>query len=163
MAETNGQETIVTQPAPQPEPSYKKYSEQTGTEEWQNDLFDCFEGPDNLCLKGTFCSCFVYGKTKARLRDPTLAGYERINNDCLIFVASSLCCGWGPMIFQFLKRQEVRAKYNIRGDTVTDGLFSCFCGCCSIIQDEKEVIARQAGAGAGGYAKPEGMVAGPQN
>jgi len=65
--------------------------------------------------------------------------------------------------FQFLKRQEVRAKYNIRGDTVTDALFSCFCGCCSIIQDEKEVIARQAAAGAGGYAKPEGMVAGPQN
>ena len=49
MAEANGQEPVVTQPAPQPEPSYKKYSEQTGTEEWQNDLFDCFEGPDHLC------------------------------------------------------------------------------------------------------------------
>jgi len=89
---------ITQQPAghAQPQPTYMKYKEQTGTEEWQNDIWDCFKGADNLCLKATFCSCFVYGRTQARLRDPTLAGYERINNDCLMFAGLN-CCGLGFM------------------------------------------------------------------
>lgn len=66
-------------------------------EEWQHDLFDCFEGPDNLCmssvillvwkwwltflgLKATFCSCFVYGKTANRFENPSLQGYSHLNS-----------------------------------------------------------------------------------
>ncbi len=63
---------------------------------------------------------------------------------------------------QFLKRLEVREKYNIKGDLLTDVLFSACCGCCSLIQVEKEVIARQSGASAAGYVAPDSMVAAPQ-
>ncbi len=63
---------------------------------------------------------------------------------------------------QFLKRLEVREKYNIKGDLVTDVLFSACCACCSLIQVEKEVIARQSGASAEGYVAPATMVAAPQ-
>ncbi|KAG4437190.1 hypothetical protein IFR05_007346 [Cadophora sp. M221] len=152
---------ITEQPAghAQPQPTYMKYKEQTGTEEWNNDIWDCFKGADNLCLKATFCSCFVYGRTQARLRDPTLAGYERINNDCLMFAGLN-CFGLG-FVLEFLKRSEIRAKYAIRGDALTDGLLSFCCGCCSIIQGEKEVIGRQQTAGMGqGYVAPQGMNAG---
>ncbi|KAL2060553.1 hypothetical protein VTL71DRAFT_9194 [Oculimacula yallundae] len=161
-APINEQVTINTQPQPRAQPAYMKYKEQTGTEQWNNDIWDCFKGADNLCLKATFCSCFVYGRTQARLRDPTLAGYERINNDCLMFAGLN-CCGLG-FVLEFLKRTEIRAKYALRGDAVTDGLLSFCCGCCSMIQGEKEVIGRQQmegvnmGMGKGdGYMRAEGM------
>lgn len=67
-----------------------------------------------------------------------------------------------PSSLQFLKRLEVREKYNIKGDLLTDVLFSACCGCCSLIQVEKEVIARQSGASAAGYVAPDSMVAAPQ-
>jgi hypothetical protein len=63
---------------------------------------------------------------------------------------------------QFLKRLEAREKYNIKGDLVTDVLFSACCACCSLIQVEKEVIARQSGSSSAGYVAPSGMVASPQ-
>jgi hypothetical protein len=43
---------VVTQqpPANTAQPAYKKYQEKTGSQEWLNDKWDCFEGPDNLCM-----------------------------------------------------------------------------------------------------------------
>ncbi|KAI9052011.1 hypothetical protein LZ554_004265 [Drepanopeziza brunnea f. sp. 'monogermtubi'] len=155
---------ISEQTAPQPQPTYANYQPTTGTEEWSNGIFDCFKGADNLCLKATFCSCFVYGRTQARLRDPSLTGYERINNDCLLFAGLN-CVGAG-FVLEFLKRQDIRAKYSIRGDPLSDALLSFCCGCCSLIQGEKEVIGRaQAHAqtqGSLGYQAPAGMHADPQ-
>jgi hypothetical protein len=66
-----------------------------------------------------------------------------------------------PPSLQFLKRLEARETYNIKGDLVTDVLFSACCACCSLIQVEKEVIARQSGSSAG-YVAPSSMVAAPQ-
>lgn len=44
------QETVVSsQPTNQAQPSYQKYREQTGTQEWTSDIWDCFTGDDNLC------------------------------------------------------------------------------------------------------------------
>ncbi|PMD31430.1 hypothetical protein L207DRAFT_188587 [Hyaloscypha variabilis F] len=159
MSEVKEPETVVsTQPPAQAQPTtLSKLQATTGSEEWHDDIFNCFEGPDNLCLKATFCSCFVYGKLAHRTRDPTLTGYNRFNVDCLIFPF----CGIG-YVLQFLKRLEVREKYNIKGDLVTDVLFSACCACCSLIQVEKEVIARQSGASAEGYVAPATMVAAPQ-
>jgi len=152
------EEPIVSQqPVTQTQPTLSKLQQVTGTEEWHDDIFNCFEGPDNLCLKATFCSCFVYGKMAHRIRDPTLTGYNRFNTDCMIFP----CCGIG-YVLQFLKRYETREKYNIKGDLITDLLFSACCACCSLIQVEKEVIARQAGASSAGYTAPASMVAAPQ-
>ena len=63
---------------------------------------------------------------------------------------------------QFLKRLEVREKFAIKGDLVTDVLFSACCACCSLIQVEKEVTARTSGASSAGYVAPSGMMATPQ-
>ena len=74
----------------------------TGSEEWSHEIFDCFQGEDSLCmfsatlafknkltplgLKTCFCPCFTYGKTMHRIREPSMATYERVNNDCLMWV-----------------------------------------------------------------------------
>jgi hypothetical protein len=50
MSETKAPETVVSQqPAGQAQPTLSKLQAQTGTEEWHDDIFNCFEGPDNLC------------------------------------------------------------------------------------------------------------------
>ncbi|TAQ87662.1 hypothetical protein B7494_g4002, partial [Chlorociboria aeruginascens] len=79
----------MEQPAPLPLPSYRVV---TGAEEWHNDIFDCLE-PTDLCLKTTFCPCFTFGKTQHRLREPSMATYERINPDCGIWLGLHYLCG----------------------------------------------------------------------
>jgi len=165
--------TVTKQPdGPVVQPGYKKYSEkyagkygeQTGSEEWNSDLFDCFNSPDNLCLKATFCPCFVYGKAQARTRDPSLVSYERFNPDCMIFAGASAVCGLS-WILAFLKRKETREQYHIRGDTVTDCVLSYCCHCCTLIQIEKETCARTGTSytpvSGTGYVAPQGMNAAP--
>lgn len=47
---------VDTQPAAQPRPNYMP-----GPEKWQNGVFDCFEGPDNLCTS-SFLN-YIQGRT----------------------------------------------------------------------------------------------------
>jgi len=162
MAEMK-QDPITQQPAAQATPSYKVV---TGTQEWSNDVFGCLDGGleanDHLCLKATFCPWFVWGKQQERLRNPSLQGYDRINNDCLIFAGASYCCGLS-WILQFLKRGELREQYNIKGDQLTDCLLSACCHCCVLIQHDKEIVHRQVAEGKSqGYAAPQAMKAAPQ-
>ncbi|QSZ31095.1 hypothetical protein DSL72_000656 [Monilinia vaccinii-corymbosi] len=126
---------------------------------WSNSIWDCFS-PGQLCLKATFCPCFVYGKTQHRLnRDPHLMGYERFNNDCLLW-AGAQWCGIG-VLFTFLQRRQIREKYAIGGESdLSDIGLSWCCHCCSLIQQEKEVIRRTQGGEnmEQGYQRPEPMV-----
>jgi len=146
--------------APQQPMQYTEKTVAAGGPEWNNGLFDCFTGADNLCLKSTFCPCFVYGKTQHRIRDPSMANYESFNTDCLMWCGVQSCCGvsW---IFQMLQRGEIRSRYGINGDGLQDCCATFWCTCCTVAQNEKEVIGRQSAA-AGGYAAPQGMVAQPQ-
>jgi PLAC8 family len=42
-----------------------------------------------------------------------------------------------------LKRKEIRGQFLLKGDEVEDCLLSGCCPCCSLIQQEKEVLERQ--------------------
>jgi len=150
------------QPLGQAQPTYTQ--QPIGETEWQYSLFDCFEGEDNLCLKGTFCPCFVYGKVSNRMRNPSLQNYERFNSDCITWYAANFCCSLG-LIVQCMKQGELRQQFSIKGSAGEDCLVSFFCHCCSLIRMEKEVINRQQQAGVvqtGYVAPPAGMVAEPK-
>jgi PLAC8 family len=60
-----------------------------------------------------------------------------------------------------MQRAEVRKKYNLQGSCIEDILLSCCCGCCSLIQQDKEAEYREplmADAGVKQqYQAPEGM------
>lgn len=61
--------------------------------------------------------------------------------------------------------QDIREKYNLEGSCVMDIAKSCCCGCCALIQAEKESELRETEKGAvvtGQYASEGGMVAQPQ-
>jgi len=106
---------------------------------------------------GYWCPCILYGKTHARMKDPSLQSYSMLNGSC---------CGWYCLahcglfwVLQMINRGDIRSKYHLDGSTAGDCLRSYCCACCTLIQEEKEVVARQkeqAALGAQGY-KPVGQ------
>ncbi|KAG9240456.1 hypothetical protein BJ878DRAFT_483840 [Calycina marina] len=89
----------------------------TRSEEWRRGLFSCIDcgisTNDTLLLKAKLCSCLVCGKQQERLRNPTLKGYKKVGNDCLIF-AGLAYCGGPSWLLNFFKRGELRERYDIR-------------------------------------------------
>ena len=70
------------------------------------------------------------------------------------------CCGFS-FIFSMMKRGEMRHHYNLDGSGLGDLLRAYCCQCCSLIQEEKEALLRNAemghGAGTAAVASvPEG-------
>ena len=78
-------------------------------------------------------------------------------SQCLLFCGST-CFGlhWIPIALQ---RADLREKYNLQGSCLVDLATACCCGCCDLIQQDKEAEYREAqGAGATeGYKANEGM------
>jgi len=111
------------------------------TNDWRFQIFDCLN-PGELCINTCICPCIVYGRTSARLRDPTLKSYDPVNHDCFVWCTTSICgLSW---IFQMLKRRDVRNRFALKGDEVEDCLLSSCCACCALVQMEKEVSNRQS-------------------
>ncbi|OIW22967.1 PLAC8-domain-containing protein [Coniochaeta ligniaria NRRL 30616] len=103
---------------------------------WHESFLGCFS-PIDLCCMTYCCPCVTFGKTHHRLRkDVNLAGYEPINTSCLMVLAAGwVGCCWIPLAMQ---RADIRAKYNLQGDCLTDIAAACCCGLCDLVQQEKE-------------------------
>jgi len=125
---------------------------------WHESFFGCFD-PIDLCLI-TYClPCVTFGKTHHRIRkNGSLEGYEPINTSCLLFVASG-CFGlhWIPMSLQ---RADIRAKYNLQGNCVTDIATACCCALCDLVQAEKEAAHQEPLLAQGGVKEPYQPAAG---
>jgi len=141
----------------------------TGPNSWSSGFFTCFEAPET-CFVTWCCPCVTFSKTHHRLRkNPNLEGFSPINTTCLAFCLSG--CIYLPICFQLIQRQEVRERYNIKGDFVVDTLKACCCLCCDLIQNDREV-AHQIAQGnmpitqevkpAEGMAYPAPSAPGPQ-
>ncbi|KAL4944954.1 hypothetical protein BDV06DRAFT_219761 [Aspergillus oleicola] len=131
-------------------------------------------------LMGWCCPCILFGKTKARIEDPSLANYSPINENCLIWCGLS-CCSLNYLI-QPKKRDDLRKKYGINeahlerllnmesgnikrkheveGSMVKDYLGAFCCRCCGLMQEEKKVLRQLQQTGPGGeegYQRTKGM------
>ncbi len=49
--------------------------------------------------------------------------------------AGCVGCWWIPLSMQ---RSDIRAKYNLQGDCLTDIAAACCCSLCDLVQQEKE-------------------------
>jgi Cys-rich protein (TIGR01571 family) len=126
---------------------------------WQHGLFSCVE--PGICLPSLVCPCVVYGRTQYRLslksarKDPTnMLGFSALNGSC---IAWSLLCGVNVLLTS-VQRTRVRKAYEMdemAGGVLSDCVRSCFCCCCVIAQDEKEMRYREKGAQ--GYQRTEVM------
>ncbi|CAG1985159.1 unnamed protein product [Fusarium graminearum] len=109
---------------------------------WQNSFFGCFS-PISICAITCCVPCVTFGKTHHRLqKNKNLEGYEPVNTSCLLFWAST-CVGlhWIPLALQ---RASLREKHNLQGSCLVDLATACCCGCCDLIQQDKEAEYREA-------------------
>ncbi|KAL4883567.1 PLAC8 family-domain-containing protein [Aspergillus karnatakaensis] len=139
-----------------------------------------FWTPVDTCLMAWCCPCILFGKTQARIADPSLANYSPINDNCLLWCG--LSCFNASFLIQAKKRDDLRKKYGIsethlervlgmpeggiqakhgiEGSFVEDLAGAFCCRCCGLVQEEKEVLRAQ-GQGQGqqgeGYQKTRGM------
>jgi len=125
---------------------------------WSSQIFDCFN-PLELCFTSCVCPCIVFGKTNARLKDPTLYRYDTVNSDCLLYSLLS-CCGLNT-VYQWIVRRNIRAKYNLRGDDAEDLLWSCCCPVCALVQQEKEVSSHDQYGAQSTYAMQQPVMQQP--
>ncbi|KAL2012226.1 hypothetical protein VTN00DRAFT_4944 [Thermoascus crustaceus] len=98
---------------------------------------------DLASIKGfaTCClPCLTFGKTQARIQDPSLQNYSSINSECAIFTVLAL--GYCQWIIQTVRRGEMRQKHGIDGSCCGDCCVTFWCGCCALIQEEKEMELR---------------------
>ncbi|KAL4903104.1 hypothetical protein BDW74DRAFT_179975 [Aspergillus multicolor] len=147
---------------------------------WAYSFFD-FLTPLDTCLMGWCCPCILFGRTQARLDDPSLTNYSPVNDRCLIWLGMN-CFGAGFLI-QAKKRNDLRQRYGItethlesalgmepgdmknkhgvEGAMVEDCLGALCCPVCGLIQAEKEVVKvqREGGQPSEGtpYQRPPGM------
>jgi hypothetical protein len=59
-----------------------------------------------------------------------------------------------------MQRADIRAKYNLQGDCMTDIAAACCCGLCDLVQQEKEAAYQglnHEAAAKQPYQAPDGM------
>ncbi|KAJ5555959.1 hypothetical protein N7513_003601 [Penicillium frequentans] len=121
--------------------------------EWSHSFWE-FWSRGKTCFVGCYCPGFLFGRTQARNKDPTLSNYSRFNSLCCAWHCLAWLGGW-QFILQAIKRGDMRDQYGIRGNGVTDCLGACCCPVCALIQEEKESLQRTQGAME--YQRPQGM------
>lgn len=126
------------------------------------------------CLGLTSCClpCLTYGKTQSRRNDPSLRSFSYLNGPVCIqeileeniqlivffkcVIWSFLSLGAVQWIMQTVSRGEMREQYGIEGSCCGDCCISTFCGCCALIQEEKEAELRTRPELVG-YQRPHDM------
>ncbi|KAF2399070.1 PLAC8-domain-containing protein [Trichodelitschia bisporula] len=128
--------------------------------EWNAGFFGCCN-PIDTCLITWCLPCVTFGKTHHRTRKHAgLEGYEAINTSCLLFTAAAFVgLHWIPASMQ---RSDIRRKYHLQGNCLTDIASACCCALCDLVQQEKEAEFREAELGKGApvqqqYGQHEGM------
>ncbi|GLA16064.1 hypothetical protein AnigIFM62618_002625 [Aspergillus niger] len=65
-----------------------------------------------------------------------------VTRPCKVMTRSTVILGFSQWIYQTIKRGELRNKYGIQGSCCGDCCVSMCCGCCALIQEEKEAEIR---------------------
>ncbi|KAK1147066.1 hypothetical protein N8T08_001805 [Aspergillus melleus] len=147
----------VYRPHPAAPPTYNQVNSAevqhvTYNKDWNYSLCDCCS-PASLCLTSCCLPCLTFGKTQSRLQNPKLEGYSAINGECAIFTFLSF--GYFQWIYQTIKRGEMRQKYGIAGSCCGDCCATFWCGCCTLVQEEKEAELRTRPDQAGYQMAPQ--------
>lgn len=98
---------------------------------FQHNLCGCCNACSTCCL-GCWCPCILFGRTRARLKNPHLRRDQLpcVSGDCVGFGAVCLFCPGFQCIFGWMNRGDIRAKYDIEGNGCTDCLAHWCCDCC---------------------------------
>lgn len=130
-------------------------AEEQATEGRTNDfelgLFGCFAYP-KLCIPATFCGTCLFARTSrtmARLSHEDPVELENkwssyLNAQSLGYaLTNSFTNGVGGVCWRTLRRGDVRAMYNIKGNMCTDLIKTLLFEPCALAQEDYEVSKRE--------------------
>lgn len=111
---------------------------------YETGLCDCW-GDCKVCLCASFCSPCLFGRTQAVLKrkGSEFPEDEYFNGACCGYYCLTYLTGIGGLIWQALRRTEIREKYNLEGSACGDWAVSCCCCPCGLAQDDMEVRRRE--------------------
>eukprot|EP00741_Cyanophora_paradoxa_P012586 tig00020614_g12162.t1 len=130
--------------------------------EYRTGLCDCHKDP-KLCIMSWCWPQVVMGLTDFKL--------DKTKKEAIAITYAMDCCfpcmctglGWfglGTIMIGTAKRAKIRHTYGIEGDSCKDRCTLCFCTCCAVAQDAREVKMR--GEGRLGAVAPLGKDGGVQ-
>ncbi|TGZ82491.1 PLAC8-domain-containing protein [Ascodesmis nigricans] len=139
----------------------ENYTSRREKASWSAGFFGCFE--DSIsCLKACFIPCVSYGQTRHRIHHPGTPA-PVFSGPCIGYLTACCCLPGSEHIFGMLQRNEIRRTLDIdqpktsvqMGSSGRDGGFEriqntigflddavkhLFCACCSLAQEEREVL-----------------------
>ncbi|KAF2832576.1 hypothetical protein CC86DRAFT_280864, partial [Ophiobolus disseminans] len=103
---------------------------------WRTSFWGCF-CPFKLCALTCFLPCITFGRTDYRLQHRgDMTKYEPVNTACMLwYLAACFGCDCIPTTILL---EEMRDEHNLKGSCCVDFLKACCCGCCALMQAEKE-------------------------
>ncbi|KAF8540060.1 PLAC8 family-domain-containing protein [Trichophaea hybrida] len=149
---------------PEHRQTYIPRAERKGT--WSFGLFSCFSDP-SATVKACCCPCISYGQTRHRLYNPGTEA-PVCSSPCLGYCIALSFAPGAESIFGFLNRNEMRQRLDIDQPPkpielpgcrapaaarnvsmfenvptaigfLDDALKHFFCGCCALVQEDREV------------------------
>ena len=103
---------------------------------WNAQVFSCMDDAGQCCT-ACCCPCITFGKNKGAYNNQ-----ENHSESCMIYFILMLVCGIAVPFYQAGFRGEIRNRYSIPGSYFGDCCMSCWCGCCTLIQEQKELKLR---------------------
>jgi len=94
--------------------------------EWSHGLFGCFDNL-GLCIVTYFAPCYTAGKVA-----------ETIDKNCLLW-GILLVVPIVGLVTLYLSRKGIREKQGIEASALNDFCTVCWCGCCALIQEGREM------------------------
>ena len=109
--------------------------------QWDKDLFDCFKNPI-MCL---WSWCIPCGSTCMQAVNAKVIneGHDSSKHCWTAFFCNCCLCYFGAAY----NRMKVREKYSIQGNYFIDCLLECFCPCCAVTQEWRQVMDKENGDG----------------
>ncbi|KAK2991396.1 hypothetical protein RJ640_010860 [Escallonia rubra] len=124
------------QPSPGQYPIQTVPQPQVGTEGWRTGLFDCMDDPGNALVTMCF-PCVTFGQV-AEIVDN---GHTSCATSGLLLGLVMCLIGW-PCLITFTYRTKLRSRYGLVESPGPDWLIHCFCDCCALCQEYRELQLR---------------------
>ncbi|GER34883.1 PLAC8 family protein [Striga asiatica] len=111
-------------------------SSEGSIDEWHSDLLGCCSEP-LLCLKTMLFPCGTFSRIASVATKRHISSADACNDLMAYSLIFSCCC------YTFYVRRKLRTTLNIKGGLFVDFLAHLMCCCCALVQEWREIEARQ--------------------
>ncbi|CAN8258883.1 unnamed protein product [Cochlearia groenlandica] len=104
--------------------------------QWTTGLCSCMQDGDNACIT-CFCPCITFGRI-ANILDEG----ENSCEVCGLFYGAICFVLLMPCLYSCTYRTKIRSKFGLSESPCSDCATHCFCECCALCQEYRELQNR---------------------